>query len=208
MKLLNALVLIILFSCNQNKNEKDTGKIKSDSISLKQGENTTGTANDSTVITETELSKRITAILNENSEVKGWQILNDKTARWINGQFEYFIQPKRKENPDYPYITQGDFNNDKKQDVAALLTDSTRTKYLLAIISDFDSMPKLSIWKDDIIEDAALSAIPAGEITGTVNEKTRKVKLSSQAIQVEYFEKASFIIYWNGKSYNRIQRGD
>jgi hypothetical protein len=208
MKLLNALVFIVLFSCNQNETEKDTGKIKSDSISLKEGENTSGTANDSTVITETKLSKGITAIINENSEVKSWQILNDKTARWINGQFEFFIQPKRKKNQDYPYITQGDFNNDKKQDVAALLIDSTRTKYQLAIISDFDSIPKLSIWKEDIKEHAAISAIPVGEITGTVNEKIRKVKLSSEAILVEYFEKASFIIYWNGNSYTRIQQGD
>src|SRR4051794_13868940 len=43
-----------------------------------------------------------------------WHVLNDHEAKWIKDAFDYFIVPKRKEYPDYPYISTGDFNGDGK----------------------------------------------------------------------------------------------
>lgn len=208
MKLFYISLFAFLVSCNSNSkpgtNEDPVSISGSDSTSISRKE----TRADSTIIPVSPMAEKINTILGSMNESAAWHVLNDKEARWISGQFEYFIAPKRKDNPDYPYIAAGDFDGDNRPDLAAVVTDSTRVNYQLVIISDIDSDQKINYWKEDILEDAAISTAPKGDIEGTVNEKVKKVKLSSEAIHVEYFEKASFIIYWNGKSFKRIQQGD
>lgn len=207
MKLLYLSLFVLFVSCNNDNKETETkdGPVNgadSNIISKKE------TQPDSIIVAESLLAKKINNILQAKEENSRWHVLNDKEAKWISGQFDYFIIPKRKENPDYPYIAAGDFDGDNRQDLAAVVTDSTRINYQLVIISDADSSKKINYWKEDILEDAAISTAPKGKIEGTVNEKIKKIELKSEAIHVEYFEKASFIIYWNGKSFNRIQQGD
>lgn len=208
MKLFYISLFAFLVSCNSNSkpgtNEDPVSISGSDSTSISRKE----TRADSTIIPVSPMAEKINTILGSMNESAAWHVLNDKEARWISGQFEYFIAPKRKDNPDYPYIAAGDFDGDNRPDLAAVVTDSTRVNYQLIIISDIDSNRKINYWKEDILEDAAISTAPKGDIEGTVNEKVKKVKLGSEAIHVEYFEKASFIIYWNGKSFKRIQQGD
>ena len=203
MKLFYISLFALLVSCNSNsKTGTNDGPDSSNIISKNK------TRADSTITPGSALAEKVNAVLRATRESAAWHVLNDKEAKWISGQFEYFIAPKRKDNPDYPYIASGDFDGDNRQDLAAVVTDSTRTNYQLVIISDIDSNRKINYWKEDILEDAAISTAPKGDIEGTVNEKVKKVKLESEAIHVEYFEKASFIIYWNGKSFKRIQQGD
>lgn len=207
MKLLYFSLFVLFVSCNNDNKETETkdGPVNgadSNIISKKE------TQPDNIIVAESLLAKKINNILQAKEENSRWHVLNDKEAKWISGQFDYFITPKRKENPDYPYIAAGDFDGDNRQDLAAVVTDSTRINYQLVIISDADSSKKINYWKEDILEDAAISTAPKGKIEGTVNEKIKKIELKSEAIHVEYFEKASFIIYWNGKSFNRIQQGD
>jgi hypothetical protein len=133
-----------------------------------------------------------------------WHVLNDAEATWMKDAFDYFIAPKRKDNPVYPYMTTGDFNGDGKPDRAALITDSSKRNYQLAIILD----STVITWKEDIIEDAALSTVPRSVITGTEGEKEKKVKMRGDGINVEYFEKASFVLYWDKKGFKRLQTGD
>lgn len=133
-----------------------------------------------------------------------WHVLNDAEATWMKDAFDYFIAPKRKDNPDYPYITKGDFNGDGQPDRAALVTDSSKRKYRLAILTD----STVTYWDEDIIEDAALSTVPKSEIKGMENEKEKKVKMKGDGINVEYFEKASFVLYWDKKGFKRLQTGD
>jgi len=208
MKLFYISLFAFLVSCNSNSkpgtNEDPVSISGPDSTSISRKE----TRADSTIIPVSPMAEKINTILGSMNESAAWHVLNDKEARWISGQFEYFIAPKRKDNPDYPYIAAGDFDGDNRPDLAAVVTDSTRVNYQLVIISDLDSRKKIKYWKEDIMEDAAISTAPKGYIEGTVNEKVKKVKLESEAIHVEYFEKASFIIYWNGKSFKRIQQGD
>ena len=39
-------------------------------------------------------------------------------------------------------------------------------------------------------------------------EKTKKIKLKGDGINVEYFEKAAFVLYWDKGSFKRIQTSD
>jgi hypothetical protein len=132
-------------------------------------------------------------------------VLNDQEARWMRDAFDYFIVPKRKENPNYPYITKGDFNGDGKPDMAAVVTDSTKQSFRIAIITGKDN---IILWEEDVLVDAALTTIPKSDIEGMDGEKTKKVKLKGDGINVEYFEKASFVLYWDKTSFKRIQTGD
>lgn len=134
-----------------------------------------------------------------------WHVLNDKEATWMKDAFDYFIVSKRKEFPNYPYITSGDFNADGKQDTAAVVTDSLKTKYRIAILL---AENKILFWDEDILEDAAISTVPRSEIVGGDEKKTKKIKLKGEGINIEYFEKASFVLYWDRSSFKRIQTGD
>ena len=119
--------------------------------------------------------------------------------------FDYFIVPKRKDSPNYPYITKGDFNADGKIDIAAVVTNEKKSKYQIAIMLEAD---KILFWNEDILEDAAISTVTKSEIEGMEGEKTKKVKLKGDGINIEYFERGSFVVYWDKVSFKRIQTGD
>ncbi len=134
-----------------------------------------------------------------------WHVLNDKDASWMKDAFDYFIVPKRKDNPNYPYITRGDYNGDGKADIAALVTNDKKNTYQIAIILGADN---ILFWKEDILEDAAISTVTKSEIEGMEQEKTKKVKLKGDGITIDYFERGSFVVYWDKTSFKRIQTGD
>lgn len=137
-----------------------------------------------------------------------WHVVNDKEAKWIKDAFDYFIIPKRKELPNYPYITKGDFNADSKTDMAAIVTDSTKSSYQIAIILGPDN---IKFWDEDIAVDAALTTTSKSEVVtmkGENTEKVKKIKMKSDGINVEYFEQSSFVLYWDKASFKRIQIGD
>lgn len=134
-----------------------------------------------------------------------WHVVNDNEAKWMKDAFDYFIVPRRKTAPNYPYITKGDYNADGKPDMAALVTDSLKSNYRVAIILGTGN---IKLWEEDIMIDAALSTIPPSTIDGMDGEKTKKVKLKGDGINIEYFEKASFVLYWDKSSFKRIRTGD
>lgn len=134
-----------------------------------------------------------------------WHVLNDKEATWMKDAFDYFIVPKRKENPNYPYIAKGDYNGDGKADLAAVVTNDKKTTYQIAILLGKDN---ILFWKEDILEDAAISTVTKSEIEGMEQEKTKKVKLKGDGITIDYFERGSFVVYWDKNSFKRIQTGD
>ena len=134
-----------------------------------------------------------------------WHVMNDHEAGWLKDAFDYFIVPKRKENPGYPYITKGDFNGDGKTDTAAVVTDNNKKDFRIAILAGSGN---IEFWEEDVLINAALTTVPKGMIEGGDIDHPKKIKMKGDGINVEYFEKASFIIYWTGSSYKRIQTGD
>lgn len=205
MRLLVFIAAISLLSCGQNSTEKKKETPKDD---------TTKIAVDTTKSTlpvpdnpPAYISPGEAAVneLLKASYGNGWHVMSDNEATWMKDAFEYFIVPKRKENPNYPYITKGDYNADGKEDMAAVVIDSTKTAYQIAIILSAD---KIMFWKEDVLDDAAISTVPKSTIEGMDGEKTKKIKLKVDGINVEYFEKASFVLYWDKGSFKRIQTGD
>lgn len=135
-----------------------------------------------------------------------WHVMNDREGRWIKDAFDYFIVPKRKENPDYPYITTGDFNADGKTDTAAVVTDKKKEEFRIAILL---SNGKIQLWEDDVLINAALSTVPKGSaVEGGDIDHPKKIKMKVDGINVEYFEQASFVVYQSGNSFKRLQTGD
>lgn len=205
MRALKFAIPFLILSCNSGKSDKKTDKPPDTSI---RTATTTVTKpaikKDSTVFYTAPGEQSVNKALEKKYGTK-WQVLNDARASWMKDAFEYFIVPKRKEFPDYPYITRGDFNGDGKQDTAAVITDSLKTKYQIAVIS---AGGKITLWDEDIMADAALSTAPKSVIEIPYGETTRKFKLKAESINVEYYERASFILYWEKSSLKRIQTGD
>ncbi|MEO7924634.1 MAG: hypothetical protein ABIR30_13215 [Chitinophagaceae bacterium] len=209
MRLLIFITTVFLLSCGQNASKKQETS-SNDSVTTTKDTTVVTPAKPDTASTPepTALSTSVNGFLNAKEGNK-WHVLNDREAKWISGQFDYFIAPKRKENPDYPYIARGDFNGDGKTDLAAVVTNDTKTTFQLAIILDAgNDTRKIMYWDEDIMEDAAISTIPKSTIEGFEGERTKKVNMKAEGINVEYFEKASFVLYWNGAAFKRIQTGD
>lgn len=205
MRFITPIVVFFLVACAGKANkEKETGLTKDSSTAppLQADTSQQLTRIDSSTREETAINASLT-----NSK-QNWKVLNDRTAHWMKDAYDYFIAPKRKEEPNYPYITLGDFNADGKTDTAAVVTDSTHKNYRIAILLGNE----IRFWDEDILEDAAISTLPKpGEIKGMESgniEKTKIVRTKGDGIEVNYFEKASFVLYWNGKMFKRIQTSD
>ncbi|MEO7984024.1 MAG: FG-GAP repeat protein [Bacteroidota bacterium] len=205
MRFLIFVAAISLWSCGQHEADKkeevsnnDTSKTRPDTA------RTTPVAKENPLPTSSPDEVAVNEKLKASYGTK-WHVLNDKEAKWMKDAFDYFIVPKRKKNPNYPYIAKGDFNGDGKQDMAAVVTDNNRENFRVAILLAPD---KIQLWEEDIMIDAALSSTPRSTIEGMDGEKTKKVKLKGDGVNVEYFEKASFVLYWDKNSFKRIQTGD
>lgn len=67
---------------------------------------------------------------------------------------------------------------------------------------------KTIAWEEDISAESAISTTPRSEVEGIDGEKTKKVRMKGDGINVEYFEQASFVLYWDKSGFKRLQTGD
>lgn len=213
MRLLLFSLIIFATACNQKKDKAKTEPIKDSADSAVTVERTKApeTTAAEPVAPGNPTTAEENAVNAALSERYGdeWRVLNDKSASWMKDAFDYFIVPKRKEYPNYPYITMGDFNADGKPDTAAVIRNDTRTEFQIAILT---GTKDLIFWKEDILDDAAIhTLVKPGQIEGMDGdniEKIKKVKTKGDGIVVDYFEKASFVLYWDKGRFKRIQTSD
>ena len=132
----------------------------------------------------------------------GWQLVTDSGSGWTRDALEYFVYTRRKTEPDYPYISRGDYNCDGQPDVAALVADSNdiRLAFLL-------SGEKMEWWTEDM-RGAALSNMKKQDFVAMKDERELKVSLGCDAVEAEWFEKATQVIYWDGKKFQNVWTGD
>ncbi len=203
MRSLFLIAIIAFFSCGHHTDKKE--KTVTDSLGIENDTIiTTRPVNDTPVINqgkETELFTTVNSMLQEKFPGK-WKIINDSIDNWPVDEFNYFIKDKRKEFPDYPYIATGDYNADNKKDYAALIVNTTnKDEQRIAILLDSD---KIIIWNDDV-RGAAINTNPKEDI-GSIDGK--KVKMKSEGINVEFFEKSSWVLYWNGTAFKKLWTSD
>ncbi len=204
MRLFIFIIILGFLSCGQKTANKDPQSIDRDTAIR------TVAKKDTVAKTEPQFyvapgEAAVNASLSKKYDDK-WHILNDHEAKWIEGAFDYFIVPKRKNYPDYPYMTTGDFNGDSKIDTAAVVTDENKKEFRIAILL---SNGKIQLWEDDVMINAALSTVPKGEaVEGGDIDHPKKIKMKIDGINVEYFEQASFVVYQSGSAFKRIQTGD
>lgn len=197
MRLFIFIATVSLMSCGQNSSKENKATSKIDT--------TVATAvNDDPTDNSTPEERMVIRALRAQYGNK-WHVMNDRDAKWMKDVFDYFIAPRRKEDPNYPYIARGDYDADNLVDLAAIVTDSLKRNYQIVILLE---QGNILFWKEDIMNDAAISTIPKSDIAGMDGENTKKIKMKGDGIKVEYFEKASFVLYWDKSSFKRIQTGD
>lgn len=198
------ILSIFLLSCKDKKNTRTKVSGPTDTISRKSDSNTVRKTQPIAAVYSTpgeaEINTRLSVFFGAE-----WHVVNDKEATWMKDAFDYFIVPRRKTEPTYPYISFGDYTGDGLKDTAALVTDSAKTNYAVAILS---AKVKPFLWTEDITDDAAISNMQKATVAVMDGEKTKSVKLKSDAVNIEYFETASFLIYFEKGKYKRLQTGD
>ena len=146
--LLKWLALLFVISCGQNSQKtksrsiNDSGQSRSNKDSVTKKNNLPSS---SISVCEKAVSRTLHARFGSK-----WQVMNDQTAHWMKEAFDYFIIPKRKQDPDYPYIAKGDFNTDSKIDTAVVVKDVLHKKYQLAILLKNDKTNMLVAVISDI----------------------------------------------------------
>ncbi len=202
MKLLSIILMVSLLACGHHTSDKQVDKKDSSAI-ITDSLPPAGNITDS-IAAPTQLASTISGLL-KNKYSEEWILVNDFMANWPKDEFDYFIAPKRKTEPDYPYIATGDFNGDGQEDAAVLAVKSGTKEYQVFIISDYTSAtPSFYSWKEDI-DVTALSRYPKGELDGINGEK---IKMEGDGIGIEYYEKSSFVLYWTGNKFKRVWTGD
>src|SRR5258705_577268 len=176
----------VLLSCGQNSSDKKpVNKDSTTNTVVKKDTVTTTIPEFYTAPDEIVVNGSLAAIPGNK-----WHGLNDKETKWMKDAFDYFIAPKRKEYPGYPYITKGDFNGDGKMDTAAVVTDDNKKDFRIAIL---EGSGKIELWEEDVLINAALTTVPKGMIEGGDIDHPKKIKMKGDGINVEYFEQASFV---------------
>ena len=201
MRLLACIIAALFFSCGQSV---DKGNASPTDSLVTKPDSTTMVSSSKDTISElqkpTELETQVNRML-QTKFPNQWQVVNDSFSKWPDDVFDYFIAGKRKENPDYPYIAKGDYNVNGKADYAALVVNDKRDKYRIAILLD---STKVIVWEDDV-QGAAIATNPKEDI-GSIDGKIAKLK--GDGINVEFFEKSSWVLYWDGSSFKKIWTGD
>ena len=181
------MAAVSLLSCGQNsspaakeKADTTTSKIKPDTAT------TAPTVKTEPVYYKTPGEDAVNQMLSAKFGTS-WHVVNDREAKWMKEAFDYFIVPKRKDYPDYPYITKGDFNGDGKSDVAAVVTDSTKNHYQVAILLGPDN---IKFWDEDILVNAALSTMPKAETITQGDIETGKVKKIKMGFYISGYVKS------------------
>ncbi len=204
MRIPACLLLLVLISCGQKSGKKEP-PVRHDSIGPVT-DTTVGnrqTIADSTAM-PSPMETAVNAVLKAKS-TEPWVVTNDAMANWPRDVFDYFIAPKRKTDPGYPYLVKGDFNGDGREDAAALVRLKDTAVYQLAIIESMGTdAASIRYWKEDM-DLSALSVYPKGSLEGLHGEK---IKMKGDGINVEYYETSSFVIYWSGSAYKRVWTGD
>lgn len=211
MRLLLISLIFFISACSQKKDKAKTTDTTKDSTAKVEPDRAPDNPTIQPIVTGNPTTAEENAVNTALSERYGdqWRVLNDKSASWMKDAFDYFILPKRKEYPNYPYITVGDFNADSRQDTAAVIRNEAGTEYQILVLT---GAKEPIFWKEDILDDAAINTLhkPA-EIKGMDGdnyEKTKTVRLKGDGIEVNYFEQASFVLYWDKGKFKRIQTSD
>jgi hypothetical protein len=181
-----SLLLFTLLACN-NKGKPDIP------------------AKDTTAATPTDsLPPQRSGVNNLLSGQPGqWHVMTDAETGWTQDALEYFVYPQRKTDPDYPFITRGDYNCDGQPDMAALVTDSSRLVRLIFIYHD----NKTAWWPEDM-QGAALKNMKKQDFGAMKDEEEVRVSLPCDAVEAEWYEKATQVIYWDGKTFKNVWTGD
>jgi len=139
------------------------------------------------------------------NEPGNWRLMTDSGSGWTKDALEYFVYPQRRADPDYPYISRGDYNCDGHSDLAALVTDGTGSQVKLLFI--YGNSSRLDWWKEDM-QGAALKNMKKQDFGAMRDEKEIRVSLQCDAVEAEWFEKATQVIFWNEKQYENVWTGD
>jgi hypothetical protein len=208
MKVMYAVIVLVLLSCN-NSNNDNTAKGKDSNISLHDS----GLIKEKVYETEKLYDSSIYASyvpvsLKEylDKEVTGWSI--PAPAKWES----YWFNQYKKDSSLVNFLT-SDFNCDGKKDYALILREKKGTLSSYAIVSNATGFSKHKL--EDLGEE--MDKIGTGlelVLPATIHHiddsdgEPPSLQLKCPAIQIIWFEQAARTFYWEKNKFKYVQTGD
>jgi hypothetical protein len=206
MRLIIFTTAFALLSCGQKSDKGKEKSLPDDTINIMTDTVKTN-RQDSSIVKDNLSTADLTDEATINNLLKTkfadkWHVLTDKEAGWDKNIYDNNIAGKKKKDPNFPYITKGDFNGDGKIDYAAIVTDNGHTENKIAIIA---GAGHIVIWGDDYVGNGTLETIYNTDLKGVDNDGNEKqVKMKGDGIKVIMFDVGGYTIYWNGSSYKYL----
>lgn len=198
MKYLLVSLIIFSFSCGEHTSVSENANNSKDSLPT----DSMGLTNATNVTHEDSLTASLNNQLKTLFDGK-FQLLTDEHAQWNKKDMDSIILPARQRDPYYPIIAKGDFNWDGKLDVAAIVKDTQNTIFRVAILLNSN---KAILWPQDV-KGAGIEKYVSPDAK-KLKGKGNQVVLEGDGILVQSFKTTSYVIYWNGKEFDRAWTGD
>jgi hypothetical protein len=131
-----------------------------------------------------------------------YRVVTDDETKWDKYVFDTFIKPERQKFKYYPFLVIGDFDGDKISDLAALVRNTDNNYLRLAVL--WGSSGRLTFYDGQLCEGIAFT--PANEWKS--HWEKAAITLPADAITVHCFEKSSWLLYWNGRSFQQYWMTD
>jgi hypothetical protein len=206
MRLIIFISAFTILSCGQNSYKEKEKPLQNDPINkmtdtAKTNGQDSSIVKDNITIADLPDEATINSLLKTKFADK-WHVLTDKEAGWDKNIYDNNIAEKKKKNPDFPYITKGDFDGDGKVDYAAMVTNYGHTENKIAIITGPDN---IVIWGEDYVGNGTLETFHKADLKGLDNDGNEKqVKMKGDGIRVIVFDVAGYTIYWNGSAFKYL----
>lgn len=141
------------------------------------------------------LNEKIDFILSEKLDA-GWRLEKMTDNSWHSSNITHIKYIREKDN-DFPFIVQGDFDDDGVTDIALKVVK--RNDFRLVI---FSPQKNEITWWEHEVKNAVIKAAPRAELSNF--DGTKMANMQGKAIMVEYLESNVYYIYWDGEKYDRI----
>ncbi|MBY0497073.1 MAG: hypothetical protein K2Y23_22955 [Cyanobacteria bacterium] len=131
----------------------------------------------------------------------GYRLTTDADRNWDKYEFDTFVTPGRAASPQYPFAVRGDFDGDGREDFALDVVETASRSARLALVWGHGGVMFLD---NELC--SAMSLVEPKELKS--HWEARPLKLSTHAIEINCYEKSSYLLYWDGNGFRRYQLTD
>ncbi len=194
---------LICFSCGQNSSKEKKQMQPQDSVKMvpdSTGKTTQDSTKSSMMTSEQDSLNKI-LLAGTNGK---WHLITEEEAKKDKYYEELHTGGPGKEELRPPLVIKGDFDGDNKMDYAALVaTGGIEYEQLETRIAIIPAGGAIALIEESNRLTTVLKTIPKGT-TISDSDNIHKMKLKSDAIDINNGDAGGYYLVWNGKKYEVV----